>query len=102
MLRELPKHVSNLYELPTAEGRLYKYYEAGFYQLTNGGQSLNFVRKSLQTERQIGEGKARTFYAKVALADWTATMSAATSPERRELLRLAAAGRIKIEKETPA
>lgn len=81
--------------VPIATRQVYEYQEGrGVYRLTIGGTVLNQVRQAL------GEGTASGLRvsATVSVPDWTKTLSAATTAERKELLKLRAANYVRMAK----
>ncbi|CFX24617.1 protein of unknown function [Candidatus Filomicrobium marinum] len=93
----LPKTTFDIYDLPAQFRLIYEYFEPGFYRLTNGGQALNWVRTQLREDGRVSSRK--NFFAEIALADWRNALSVATDQERRELIKMASANRLKIKTE---
>lgn len=95
-----PTMVDDLYTLPIPVHGIYKYIEQGyFYRLTAGGQELNRVRTALREGGRIPSNYS-PLRRDLALDDWTRTLAVATPRERQELIKLAGAGRLKINSET--
>ncbi len=88
----LPVTLDGLHDLPIAARGVYEYDQRGYYRLTAGGVVLSQVRDALR------EGFVRNIRvsANVSLPDWTSTMSAATAPERKELMKLMSANAVRI------
>lgn len=96
MAEELPQTREDTYGLAPGVQDLYEYNDRrGTYRLTPGGSVLSSVRNSL-LDGPAG-GRVR-ISADVDLRDWTRTLAVATQAERKELLKLAANGKIKIRR----
>lgn len=96
----LPKLIERYTDVPELSRHVYELTENG-YELTEGGRQLRKVRQAIAEHRSVEFapqeiwGKAP---AEIGLPDWSRTMSAASTDERRDLLRLAAAGKIAIRR----
>ena len=92
-MQNMPVTLDQIHDLPIALRGVYEYDPRGYYRLTAGGMILSQVRNALLE----GYGTQVKAWANVGLQDWTNTVSAATAPERKILLRLKAASAIRVK-----
>lgn len=91
-MENLPVTLDEIHDLPIATRGIYEYDPRGYYRLSAGGTVLNQVRGAVRD----GYASQLKVSANVALPDWTNTVSAATTDERKVLMRLRAANAIRV------
>lgn len=104
----LPKSIASVLDVPPPVRALYEYGGGDYYTLNAGGHHLRVIREIAMAEKEeygrsyeppLGVFQKRLANQKlpaIPLRDWTITIGAAIPSERATLLRLLAAGAIKI------
>ncbi|CPR19195.1 protein of unknown function [Candidatus Filomicrobium marinum] len=96
----MPKLIERFTDVPERDRHVYQLGADG-YELTAGGSQLRKLRQALSDHRVL-ESIPPQIWGKepseISLADWHKTLTTATAPERKELLKLVAAGKLSIKR----